>query len=654
MRRLSRSRNFFSQREVTPDAARVRSPLIMRFVPAEATSIPASASVRFRSWLPEVAAFLLTLAAFLPVLRNGLVNWDDFDLIVDNPRIRALTVANLRWMFTTTKLGHYSPLSWLSFAFDHALWGLRPAGYHLTAILLHALNAALVCRLARRLLVPETGGGPPGTPLAGLLCALFFSLHPLRVETVAWATERRGLLCALFLLASTLSHLAGPAARGRRDLFALLAALSKGYVAPFPIVLLLLDYHPLQRFTRDRDSLRAALRDKWRLFAIAVSSAALSVYAARAAGIMQRHDILGLLERSALAARNLLFYLGKALAPVGLSPLYELRDTRFTPLSAAAILAVAGLSVAAVLAARSCPALTLAWFVQLLFLAPFLGFFQSGPQATADRYTYLAHIPLVFLVGGVLVRIRPGISLRLSLAATAVILATLASLSVRQMAVWQDSYTLWDQAQRVDPGSKRIRNYRLTAEARDRQAGELAALESTESKRALTAAERARLGELRFFFNRTDEALADLDLAITLDPARAESYALRCSIRIHADPPREPTAALADIGRAIQIAPDRLDWRRERITVALSTGDSATALLDLDVVIAADPADWISRANAALALLRLGRSVEAIVQYDAAIAHAPSAFQPQLVALRTEALRAAAAQPPVKRSGTER
>jgi len=160
--------------------------------------------------LAPLVVGVLTLAAFLPALQNGFVDWDDEATLVHNPNYRGLGWAELRWMFTTFHMGHYQPLSWVTFALDYLLWGMEPFGYHLTNLLLHAINAVLFYFLAVRLLTLAHGRAVPGelaVRVAAVFSSLIFAVHPLRVESVAWATQRRDLLSGLFLLAAVLCYL---------------------------------------------------------------------------------------------------------------------------------------------------------------------------------------------------------------------------------------------------------------------------------------------------------------------------------------------------------------------------------------------------------------------------------------------------------------
>ena len=157
---------------------------------------------RDRLTLERAIPYLLAVAAmlaFLPALQADFV-WDDGENLVDNERYRGFSREHLAWMFGSFHLGHYHPLTWLSFAFDHALWGMEPFGYHLTNLVLHGCNAAVFYVLLRRLLGWIHGGAGRRRTWAAAGGALLFALHPLRVESVAWVTERRDLLSGLLLL----------------------------------------------------------------------------------------------------------------------------------------------------------------------------------------------------------------------------------------------------------------------------------------------------------------------------------------------------------------------------------------------------------------------------------------------------------------------
>ena len=185
--------------------------------------------------------------AFFPALLNDFVNWDDDKILYDNPFYRGLGWVQLKWMFSTFLMGHYQPLTWLSFAFDYQLWGMAPFGYHLTSLLLHSANAVLFYCVSRRLLKNAVGKLVDDErwrlELSAGLSALLFAIHPLRVESVAWATERRDVLSGLFYFLTVYFYLRAaaislPSARhrwlGAAIVAYLLSLLSKATAITLP------------------------------------------------------------------------------------------------------------------------------------------------------------------------------------------------------------------------------------------------------------------------------------------------------------------------------------------------------------------------------------------------------------------------------------
>src|SRR5213594_1958908 len=157
---------------------------------------------RWVHWLVPVLIALVTFAAFLPALQNQFVDWDDAANFLDNPHYRGLGWIHLRWMWTT-HLGHYIPLTWMTLGLDYLLWGMNPLGYHLTNLLLHAANAAVFFFVVRWLLaraLPSPSERGHALAVSAGFAALVFAIHPLRVESVAWVTERRDVLSGLFYL----------------------------------------------------------------------------------------------------------------------------------------------------------------------------------------------------------------------------------------------------------------------------------------------------------------------------------------------------------------------------------------------------------------------------------------------------------------------
>src|SRR6059058_16671 len=289
-------------------------------------------------WLVPVLIALFTLAAFLPALQNQFVNWDDKDNFLDNPHYRGLGWTHLRWMWTT-HLGHYIPLTWMTLGLDYLLWGMNPVGYHLTSLLLHAANAVVfffvVCRI---LTLALPAPSERGHALTAGFAALVFAIHPLRVESVAWVTERRDVLSGLFYLLTILVYLRASerGARGQGWYWLSVAAfvcalLSKSMVVNLPVVLLILGVYPLRRLGGAigwwSEPARRVYVEKIPFVLLAAAAAAIALMAQLSHNTMVSVVQLSGLGRLAVSAYGLSVYLGKTVAPVFLSPLYELPPT---------------------------------------------------------------------------------------------------------------------------------------------------------------------------------------------------------------------------------------------------------------------------------------------------------------------------------------
>jgi tetratricopeptide (TPR) repeat protein len=407
-------------------------------------------------WL--VAGIVVVVcASFAPALVNDFVNWDDDLVLTDNTAYRGLSPSHLRWMVTTTHGGHWQPLTWLSYAVDHALWGMDPRGYHVTNVLLHALNAVLVWSILRALLA---GRGPEGViAAAAAVGALFFGIHPLRVESVAWATERRDVLSGCFWLLAIAAYLRAVARPGHPRFGPALAALAlsltaKAWGMTFPLVLLVLDAWPLDRLRRDP---RTVVAEKIPFAALAAIAAGLAFQAQRAVPEMRSFADHGVAARVAQAAYGLCHYLVTTVLPVGLSPAVLLAPDfdPFSPRHLIALGIVVTITGASIRLRRRAPWLLATWTAYVVIVAPVLGLAQTGPQLVADRYTYLAMLPWAALLAAALVALWSSPAAlaiaRAAAAAAAIVLATYGALTFRQTRVWHDSLTLWNHALAIDP-----------------------------------------------------------------------------------------------------------------------------------------------------------------------------------------------------------
>src|SRR5437899_3320204 len=425
--------------------------------------------------IPLVIAFS-TFAAFLPALQNQFVSWDDAENFLDNPHYRGLGWTHLRWMWTT-HLGHYIPLTWMTLGLDYLLWGMNPVGYHLTNLLLHAANAVVFFFVVRQLLtraLPSPSERGLGLALSAGFASLVFAIQPLRVESVAWVTERRDVLSGLFYLVAILLYLRAceRGARGRGWYWLSVAVfgcalLSKSMVVNLPIVLLILDVYPLRRLGGAVGWWSAPARrvyvEKIPFVLLAAAASAVALMAQLSHDTMVSVVRLSGLGRLAVSVYGLSFYLWKTVAPVNLSPLYELPPTvnPWAPpflLSYGLVLAITAIVLAF---RRRMPGLPAAWVAYVVVLLPVLGFFQSGPQIAADRYTYLAGLGWAILAGAGLLSCwrtsrtsKTGTPTTLPIAGVATcVVVGLGVLTWNQAQVWHDSEKLWTHALARDPQS---------------------------------------------------------------------------------------------------------------------------------------------------------------------------------------------------------
>lgn len=510
---------------------------------------PSLRAGRRRELALALSVAALTLLAFVPSLRSGWVDWDDAAILrID----QAGSVGELlRLAFTDAGLAPlWVPATWLSLRLDVALFGPGPFGHHLVNALLHAVNAALLVALGARLAAAARGEGTagavgllPGRALAAVgFAALAWGLHPLRVESVSWLIERKDVLGGTFSLLATLAYLRHASRQEGRwpwAAFALhaCALAAKPTAVVLPAVWLLLDVWPLRRWSGRRWAL---LSEKGPMLLSSVAIALVTLEFAQSA-IEPLHR-LPLAGRLLLSAQAPFEYVRQSLWPSdlhGFRPL-DLHEPLYSSVRLARAAGTVILTAAAAAFARRAPGVAAGWAAFLVLLVPNHAL-QSGPQELADRFTYLAAIPLSLMAGAALERVR---ARRLAAVAVAVVaLAGLAAETVRQQRHWRDAEALWTRNVQLEPRSgfswarlSRAHLERgeldgaiLTSERAVRLAGEKrhAALPKLEGDLALLLATRARAREAS---GRREEALADVERALALVPA-PELLELRAALR---------------------------------------------------------------------------------------------------------------------------
>lgn len=460
----------------------------------------------------SLCALAFVLAAFAPALEGKFLQWDDAQGVAANEELRrgpAHAFAWGAWGAGATHMGHFQPLAWATLAIDVAgepvdaatgmLGDAAAARCHRTNLWLHALGAVAVGLLAERLLRAaarrEAAAGRATSPhviaAAALAASLVWALHPLRVESVAWITERRDVLATIPLVLSAYLYVLWSERRPLGALFerglgfyvAALALLcvslfAKAWGIVLPAVLVVLDFHPLGRAGLGPRALWRSVLEKLPFFALA---AVFAWIAARAQSslpdAMPPFSEHTWLERSLQACFGLVWYVGKFVVPTDLVALVELpreisiRDPRFLAPALAVPLVAAGLW----LLRRRLPGLAAAAIVSTLCVAPVLGFAQAGPQLVADRYAHLHGIALAVLLGGALIELASRVK-HVPWLLAAVLVVTLGLQTRAQSATWRDTESLWTNVLARDPdnvvanlslGNERARRAFLASDPRE-------------------------------------------------------------------------------------------------------------------------------------------------------------------------------------------
>ena len=441
------------------------------------------------------------------------LEWDDAVNLAQNPHWRGFTPANIRWMLTTMFGGPYQPLSWLSFAFDFTLWGANPAAMRMTNYALHGSSSVLFYLIVEDLIRKASPSSSSRERLiAALFASLFWAVHPLRVESVVWLTERRDVLSGFFYLLAVWLYIREPEKPLRPLTAFCLAVLSKASVITLPLTLILLDRWPLRR---------RAWADKIPYFLIAAAAAAAGLAGQQAYGTLKGAG-------AALGVHSLWWYAAKTAWPSGLSPYHGMPDGFgfASPAVWGGALALAVAGAAAWRLRRRAPAVGFALLQYALALLPLAGFLRFGHHLTAERYSYLPGLSLSALAGAALLAARGRDALRRPTSAVAVtVIVGCAALAARGAGYWSGTESLWRRTLAVDPGS---------AYARVNLGGHLTRLggdalgekDYTRAEKLLRAAIEADPGLAAAHYNlagvlggleRRAEELAELEQAARLD-----------------------------------------------------------------------------------------------------------------------------------------
>lgn len=487
---------------------------------------------------------LLVVAAFSPCLSNNFVTWDDAENFLDNPSYRGLGWPQLRWAWTTFHLGVYQPLAWMLLEVQSALWGLNPSGYHLTSLVLYALDTVVLFLLTEALLArcgsdSEREDGCTSALAAGLAVGLF-AVHPLRTEVVAWVSCQPYLPCALFFMLAILAYLKAVTAPTRRRgglagacaLF-LAALLSKPVAVSLPAVLLILDVYPLRRLGGGPGRWTGpAARGVW-LEKVPFAAASVIFMGVALASRTTSAAHAELTTRVVQACYGACFYLVKTAWPFGITAFYPIPDQLDwrDPLFLASVGGVVGLSLGAWSLRRRYPGLLAAWLAYLIILAPNSGLVRYGDQIAADRYSFLALMGGVALAAAGFRRAwRAGpfetrAAARLSAAGLGA-MVVLCALSRAQCLTWRTTEALWSHVLRHGGAGSEMAHTNLGTVLIDQGRVHEAAAEFTVALRLNPGNYQTHnnMGVVLSRQGRSEEAKAEFLEALRLNPRFAKAH----------------------------------------------------------------------------------------------------------------------------------
>jgi protein O-mannosyl-transferase len=410
----------------------------------EAAAVSRSWFSAHRRLLAALGLLLLSLALYAPTMSHPFTSLDDREYVTGNTHVLSgLTWSTIRWSLTSSVMGHWHPLTWMSHALDVDLFGQTATGHHFTSVALHAISAVLLFYFL---------AGASGATFRSLLVAALFAIHPTNVESVAWIAERKSALSTMWFLAALCAYVwYSRQPNWKRYLavagFFLLGLTSKAMLVTLPFVLLLLDYWPLERIPQGAWPSRRLILEKVPLLVFSAVASALAYWAQRAAGALALFERLSFKLRAQNALYSYALYVWKISWPARLTILYPFpKDMLNWRVAAEAALFLTIVTVVVVRSRRRY--LWTGWLWFLGTLVPVIGIIQAGPQGMADRYLYIPAIGIFWmLVWGVAeVADLVAASFAVRIVAALVVLIALSAATVKQLSYWSSNERLWQHA----------------------------------------------------------------------------------------------------------------------------------------------------------------------------------------------------------------
>jgi len=621
-----------------------------------------NALIRRQPLLLSLLIFGAALCTYWTATHNDFIGFDDPVYVTGNGHVQqGLTWESVGWAFTTSEGGNWHPLTWLSHMLDCQLFGLSPWGHHFVSILIHALNAALIFLVFFRL---------TSAIWRSFLVAGLFALHPLRVESVAWVSERKDVLSGFwFLLALLIYRKYVSSVKGRGEqkfevknsrsepnsngtnanssgsrltdsarfyLLTLVAftmgLLSKPMLVTLPFVLLLLDYWPLRRFQSDekygvsspgeQSAYRLMVLEKVPFFALAAISCIITMIVQMKGGAMSLSVPLFQRVENALVSYGR--YLGKIFFPSNLAFFYPYQNGWSVIVIALSALLLAGISILAIVWRRRYPYLLTGWLWFLGTLVPVIGLVQVGEQALADRYTYIPSIGiLIALVWGAHELTRGWKFQRQVFGSVTAVLAVVCAMKTRgETAIWKNNETLFSHAIAVTQKNYVAHNNLGTTYEKQGRWDEAAAqLRQAIAEKPDYAQAHKNLGVVFERQGDSTRAAEEYREAIRLDPKYAEAHndlGALLNARGRTD------EAIGEFQQALRLKPDFTEPHFNLGLVYIRKGLVDAAIREYESVLKIQPNSADVHNNLGVAFDKQGRTDDAIREYARAIELRPS------------------------------
>lgn len=532
---------------------------------------------------------ILSVVAFClyPVLSNDWVNWDDPLYVLGNPLVQELNGDSFRAAFTTPEVvGLYHPLTILSLAVDYHFWAEDALGFHLTNLLFHLLNTALVFLLFRKLKAPLIVAG---------FVALLFGMHPMHVESVAWISARKDVLYLFFFLLSLIFYINGISSEGKKRFawvsVSLLAfscsLLAKNIAFTLPFVLLLIDYLLQQRFSWK------ALLAKFPFFLLAIAAMFLAKSGQLESNSMDSLSAISYDQSVFFGMYNTVFYLFKSIVPIQLTAFHPFPGNGTVLLvHYLAVIPFLGVLFALFWSYRRARKVFFGLAFFLITIAPLLQIIPFGKAINSERYTYLPYIGLFYLIALLvekLIRSEQKPLRYLTIAVASIWMLFLAVQTRHQSTAWENSETLWTQVIDQYPDSQ-----------------------WAYMSRGLYFAKKGEMSE----------AMDDLNTSIQIEPF-AQSLYERGILLERGD----PDAALRDYYHSIEIDPT---YARSHVNIGVllaRRNEFDQAIKSFETAVHHDPTYSMAYFNCATALKIRGDRETALDYYSKAIALEPKNVQ---------------------------